>query len=163
MKRFSAIDGVLVSGRRAMIPSTVVSGVVQSLIFLATLKSLGVALDSLALIPGQAFSCTDLPYRSGRRRWDGGDQLHYSTNHWPETRHCPFHAGCRADLRGLQRAHAFPGAFAVDNPLGLAPKSVASYPMAYVSLVIGALVNAGVAMLVVSVGGARARSAEPVR
>ena len=52
MKRFSAIDGVLVSGRRAMIPSTIISGVVQSLIFLATLKYLGVALDSLALIPG---------------------------------------------------------------------------------------------------------------
>lgn len=50
-----------------------------------------------------------------------------------------------------------------DNPLGLAPRTLASYSMAYVSLVIGAVVNAGITILVLGVGNARALSAEPAR
>jgi hypothetical protein len=153
-----------------MIPSTMVSGVVQSLIFLATLKFLGVALDSLALIPGifingivAVFMVVPLTgiFLYGLAMSFGAAALGTAVTSYITRR-----------ITGPKRATVLPTVsaaliFAVfnglmlflarsraDNPLGLAPKSAVSYSMAYVSLMIGALVNAGIAMLVLSVGKA---------
>jgi len=162
-----------------MAGSAVASGVAQALIFLVSLRYLGIALDSLALIPGifingivAVFMVVPLAgvFLYGFAMSFGAAALgtavmSYVTRRTlgPKRATVPSAVSAALIFAAFNGLMLFLARSRFDNPLGLAPKSVASYSMAYVSLLIGALVNAGIAMLVLSVGNARARSAGSAR